>query len=315
MPTSKSITATWPMPSKKPACAQVKIRSILTCKLRHGVCAKCYGTIWRPSHVVEIGEAVGIIAAQSIGEPGTQLTMRTFHLGRRGAGHIADRRCQREKGAPASVGRTAQRHQQGHLPDAGHRDRAEARNSEISESSGSHSRRFAARCRIVRGAQTQRRSDHDRRWTAQSSPSSAADAPKSWRASSWRWTSTTREPVCAKWWFRPRLPSKSARRPSVTSLALDDSPVPKKAASRIATAGQELTDELLDAMEKAGHTTVTVQREFAVPYRGNLDVRVGQELSGGRHAHQRPAVAARRSGVARSEGRGGISGAGSPEGV
>ncbi len=60
---------------------QVIIRSPLTCDLRQGICAKCYGRdlgTWRP---VEIGEAVGIIAAQSIGEPGTQLTMRTFHTG------------------------------------------------------------------------------------------------------------------------------------------------------------------------------------------------------------------------------------------
>jgi DNA-directed RNA polymerase subunit beta' len=59
----------------------VKIRSVLTCKTRYGVCAKCYGRNLAAGKPVEIGEAVGIIAAQSIGEPGTQLTMRTFHTG------------------------------------------------------------------------------------------------------------------------------------------------------------------------------------------------------------------------------------------
>lgn len=59
----------------------VKIRSVLTCKTRYGVCRKCYGRNLATGQVVEIGEAVGIIAAQSIGEPGTQLTMRTFHTG------------------------------------------------------------------------------------------------------------------------------------------------------------------------------------------------------------------------------------------
>ncbi|MBE9546792.1 MAG: DNA-directed RNA polymerase subunit beta' [Proteobacteria bacterium] len=59
----------------------VKIRSVLTCKSRHGVCARCYGRDLSRGHLVNIGEAVGIIAAQSIGEPGTQLTMRTFHIG------------------------------------------------------------------------------------------------------------------------------------------------------------------------------------------------------------------------------------------
>lgn len=59
----------------------VEIRSVLACKTRYGVCRKCYGRNLATGHLVEIGEAVGIIAAQSIGEPGTQLTMRTFHTG------------------------------------------------------------------------------------------------------------------------------------------------------------------------------------------------------------------------------------------
>ncbi len=59
----------------------IEIRSVLTCESKHGVCAKCYGRNLATSKPVEIGEAVGIIAAQSIGQPGTQLTMRTFHIG------------------------------------------------------------------------------------------------------------------------------------------------------------------------------------------------------------------------------------------
>ena len=61
--------------------ARVKIRTILTCKSHIGVCAKCYGANMATGEAVQVGEAVGIIAAQSIGEPGTQLTMRTFHAG------------------------------------------------------------------------------------------------------------------------------------------------------------------------------------------------------------------------------------------
>jgi DNA-directed RNA polymerase subunit beta' len=60
---------------------KVRIRSVLTCKSDHGVCAKCYGRDLAHGRTVEIGQAVGILAAQSIGEPGTQLTMRTFHIG------------------------------------------------------------------------------------------------------------------------------------------------------------------------------------------------------------------------------------------
>lgn len=59
----------------------VNIRSVLTCRTEHGVCSKCYGSNMATGEPVNIGEAVGIIAAQSIGEPGTQLTMRTFHTG------------------------------------------------------------------------------------------------------------------------------------------------------------------------------------------------------------------------------------------
>ena len=60
---------------------RVKIRSVLNCKAKNGVCAKCYGANLANNNLVAVGEAVGVIAAQSIGEPGTQLTMRTFHTG------------------------------------------------------------------------------------------------------------------------------------------------------------------------------------------------------------------------------------------
>ena len=60
---------------------EVEIRSVLTCEQRHGVCAKCYGRNLATGRMVQMGEAVGVIAAQSIGEPGTQLTLRTFHVG------------------------------------------------------------------------------------------------------------------------------------------------------------------------------------------------------------------------------------------
>ena len=66
----------------------VEIRSVLTCEAKHGVCAKCYGRNLATSRMVQVGEAVGVIAAQSIGEPGTQLTLRTFHAGGT-AGNIA----------------------------------------------------------------------------------------------------------------------------------------------------------------------------------------------------------------------------------
>ena len=67
---------------------EIKIRSVLTCETRNGVCAKCYGRDLARGTPVNLGEAVGVIAAQSIGEPGTQLTMRTFHIG--GTAQVVD---------------------------------------------------------------------------------------------------------------------------------------------------------------------------------------------------------------------------------
>src|SRR6185436_6985579 len=66
----------------------IKIRSVLTCETKYGVCGKCYGRDLARGTPVNMGEAVGVIAAQSIGEPGTQLTMRTFHIG--GTAQLAD---------------------------------------------------------------------------------------------------------------------------------------------------------------------------------------------------------------------------------
>ena len=67
---------------------QVKIRTVLTCRSHMGVCAKCYGSNLATGQAVQVGEAIGIIAAQSIGKPGTQLTMRTFHTGGVAGGDI-----------------------------------------------------------------------------------------------------------------------------------------------------------------------------------------------------------------------------------
>jgi DNA-directed RNA polymerase subunit beta' len=67
--------------SADPAIDRVRTRSVLTCEANHGVCAACYGQSLATGRSIELGEAVGVIAAQSIGEPGTQLTMRTFHTG------------------------------------------------------------------------------------------------------------------------------------------------------------------------------------------------------------------------------------------
>jgi DNA-directed RNA polymerase subunit beta' len=73
---------------KESAVIEVKVRSVLSCQSKRGVCTKCYGMDLATSNIVDIGSAVGIIAAQSIGEPGTQLTMRTFHIGGTASGLV-----------------------------------------------------------------------------------------------------------------------------------------------------------------------------------------------------------------------------------
>jgi DNA-directed RNA polymerase subunit beta' len=80
-PKGTLIDEDWVVVLEKAGIDHVLVRSIITCENRHGVCAACYGRDLGRGHLVNIGEAVGVIAAQSIGEPGTQLTMRTFHIG------------------------------------------------------------------------------------------------------------------------------------------------------------------------------------------------------------------------------------------
>jgi len=80
---------------------QVKIRSVLSCETRRGVCRRCYGRNLASGKLVEIGEAVGVIAAESIGEPGTQLTMRTFHVG--GTASRVSEQSRHEASSPGKV--------------------------------------------------------------------------------------------------------------------------------------------------------------------------------------------------------------------
>ena len=76
-----STTSSWRRSATTRPSTEVRVRSVLTCESEHGVCATCYGQSLATGRLIELGEAVGVIAAQSIGEPGTQLTMRTFHTG------------------------------------------------------------------------------------------------------------------------------------------------------------------------------------------------------------------------------------------
>ena len=81
IPAQTMLDETWVERLEQLGVDEIKVRSAITCETQHGVCVECYGRDLARGHKVNIGEAVGVIAAQSIGEPGTQLTMRTFHIG------------------------------------------------------------------------------------------------------------------------------------------------------------------------------------------------------------------------------------------
>ncbi|MCP5145988.1 MAG: DNA-directed RNA polymerase subunit beta' [Gammaproteobacteria bacterium] len=81
VPAGTLLDESWVEKLDSAAIDEVKVRSAISCDTRYGVCAKCYGRDLARGHIVNVGEAVGVMAAQSIGEPGTQLTMRTFHIG------------------------------------------------------------------------------------------------------------------------------------------------------------------------------------------------------------------------------------------
>ena len=92
---------------------KVKIRSVLTCESRRGVCALCYGRNLGSGRMVELGETCGVIAAQSIGEPGTQLTMRTFHV--LSLIHICDQGAAQARADQRAGHRTAREDEDGNL--------------------------------------------------------------------------------------------------------------------------------------------------------------------------------------------------------
>ena len=81
IPAGTLLDEKWVIVWKSMGVDEVMVRSPITCETRHGICSACYGRDLARGHLVNMGEAVGVIAAQSIGEPGTQLTMRTFHIG------------------------------------------------------------------------------------------------------------------------------------------------------------------------------------------------------------------------------------------
>jgi DNA-directed RNA polymerase subunit beta' len=265
----------------------VKIRSILTCKLGKGVCANCYGTDLATNSPVEIGEAVGIIAAQSIGEPGTQLTMRTFHSGGVAQGQsltgtsnvkkarqqaLAELRSDINKGTFQMQGtateqkREIQRYLKVLEASVGGLLRVvelfEARKPKGEAITSNTEGTVVAivgggRVDIMQGADVAVDRDNARtgvRRVLIQTPIDVID--------------------------RERL---IGQRSAMTVYAPDAyvDGKPDLGAKPLVTSGQDLTDRMVDLLERNGVNQIVVQREFAVPYRGNLDVRVGQYVQMG----------------------------------
>ena len=257
---------------------QVKIRSILTCKLGKGVCAKCYGHDLSTNDMVEIGEAVGIIAAQSIGEPGTQLTMRTFHLGGVAGGASLTGVAQVKKARTQALQELRRDIDQGTFSLQGS---ATEQKREIQRYLKVLEATVGGLLRVVELFEARKpkgeaiTTDVDGTVVAILGGGRAEIMPgfdlkidqQQARTGVRRVLIQTTEEI-------------TDREKLIGHYAAHDIPG-AKGAKALATAGQELTDRILDQIEKAGHKRVTVRREFAVPYRGTLAVKVGDEVTTG----------------------------------
>ena len=89
VPAGTLVDELWNLKIEEMGIDEILVRSPITCETRYGICSTCYGRDLGRGHQVNMGEAIGVVAAQSIGEPGTQLTMRTFHIGGAASGQAA----------------------------------------------------------------------------------------------------------------------------------------------------------------------------------------------------------------------------------
>lgn len=265
----------------------VKIRSILTCKLGRGVCASCYGTDLATNSEVEIGEAVGIIAAQSIGEPGTQLTMRTFHMGGVAQGQSLTGVANVKKARQQALTELRSDIAKGNFQMQGtatEQKREIQRYLKVLEASVGGLLRvvelFEARkpkgeaittdvdgsvVAIIGGGRAEKMEGIDL-------PMNLDNARTGVRKVLIQTTVPLEQ--------RERLLGQRSANTIYAPDAYENGKV-TAGARPLVTAAQELTDRLLDLLERNNVDKVIVQREFAVPYRGNLDVRVGQHVQMG----------------------------------
>ena len=255
----------------------VKIRSILTCKLARGVCAKCYGHDLSTNHEVEIGEAVGIIAAQSIGEPGTQLTMRTFHLGGvaqgaslTGVANVKKARQQALQELRSDISKgTFQL--QGTVTE---QKREIQRYLKVLEAT------VGGLLRVVELFEARKPKGEAITTTVDGTIVAIVGGG---RVDVLPGVDLGIDLEAGRTGIRRVLIHTTANVAERDKLVgnVMASTVESDGDKPIVSVGQELTDRMLDSLEKAGHTRVTVRREFAVPYRGKLAVVSGMEVMAG----------------------------------
>jgi DNA-directed RNA polymerase subunit beta' len=265
----------------------VTVRSVLTCHLGRGVCAKCYGQDLASDQMVEIGEAVGIIAAQSIGEPGTQLTMRTFHLGGVAQGTSLTGVANVKKARQQALQELRNDIDKGNLHIGGtttEQKREIQRYLKVLEAT------VGGLLRVVELFEA--RKPKGEAITTDIDGTVVAIIGGG-RAEIMDGVKLNINPDEAKTGVRKvvehaTLPifgsdteaMSKLERGKITGQQLVSDVVGAKG-KVIAKAGQTITDKLLDQIISTDAKEITIRREFAVPYRGNLDVKVGEDISAG----------------------------------
>jgi DNA-directed RNA polymerase subunit beta' len=256
---------------------EVKVRSVLTCKLGRGVCAQCYGLDLATNDHVEIGEAVGIIAAQSIGEPGTQLTMRTFHLGGVASGASLTGVANVKKARQQALAELRSDIDKGNLQMVG---TATEQKREIQRYLKVLEATVGGLLRVVELFEARKpkgeaiTTDIDGTVVAIVG-GGLAEIQDGVQLAGMNLDSS-------------RSGVRKVFVHTKVNIADRDRVVGHQSAFAISSgkkellaAGQEISERLVDQFEKAGISSVVVQREFPVPYRGSLDVRVGQQIEAG----------------------------------
>ena len=270
---------------EKAGVQRVKIRSILTCELGKGVCANCYGTDLATNGEVEIGEAVGIIAAQSIGEPGTQLTMRTFHMGGVAQGASltgVSRGKEARRQALLELRRDITKGDFQMQGSATEQKREIQRYLKVLEAS------VGGLLRVVELFEARKPKGEAITTTVDGVVAAIIGGG---RTEIMPGVNLEMDTERARYGVRKVLIQTTIpmeRRDELVGQrvataiyapdAYEDGLVVKGAKPLVAALG-DLTEKSLDLLERNEVKSVTVQREFAVPHRGNLDVRVGQTVS------------------------------------